>query len=211
MKTKMFDALKKRYSNLGLSDEQINLVVPMAILGLADDADAAAIDARASESYISDMLKNMQSQADKIRTLEKNPNGGPKPGNKGGEQTNPTDGGKLDEVLDLLKQQKEANDAMKSRLEALENKGKQETFDATVARIGKELGLNDDVLDLCKARLSSDMDEKAIRDSLGAAKKTLINNGVKVEEGQQTPASRAAKEEAEKKEAADWVKQHEIK
>jgi hypothetical protein len=79
MKSKMFDALKKRYSNLGLSDEQLNLVVPMAILGLSDDADAASIDARASESYISDMLKNMQSQSDKIRSLEKKPKEEPKP------------------------------------------------------------------------------------------------------------------------------------
>ena len=71
MVKKMIEALKKRYSNLGLSEEQLNLVAPMAILGLPETADEAAIDARASESYISDMLKNMQSQADKIRTLEK--------------------------------------------------------------------------------------------------------------------------------------------
>lgn len=211
MVKKMIEALKKRYSNLGLSEEQLKLVAPMAILGLADDADEAAIDARASESYVSDMLKNMQSQADKIRSLEKNPKDKPAPkDNKGDEPTNHDDG-KLDEVLNLLKQQKEENDALKTRLDSLEGKGKQQDFDATVARIGKELGLNGDVLDLCKARLSSDMDEKTIRDSLGAAKKTLIDNGVKVEEGQQTPAYRAAKEEAERKEAADWVKEHEIK
>lgn len=210
MVKKMIEALKKRYSNLGLSEEQLNLVAPMAILGLPENADEAAIDARASESYISDMLKNMQSQADKIRTLEKRPKDEPKPSNKGDEPTNPADS-KLDQVLQLLNQQKEASDAMKARLDALENKGKQETFDATVTRIGKELGLNGDMLDLCKARLSSDMDEKAIRDSLGAAKKTLIDNGVKVEEGQQSSASRTAKEEAERKEAVDWVKEHEIK
>ena len=211
MKTKMFDALKKRYSNLGLSDDQFNLVVPMAILGLPDDADAAAIDARASESYISDMLKNMQSQGDKIRTLEGQVKKDPKD-NKGGEPTQPTGNDKLDQVLSLLNQQKEANEALTKRLEALEGAGKQKDFDSTVARIGKELGLKGDLLDLCKAKLSSDMDETAIRDSLGATKKMLIESGVKVEEGQQQRSStEKAKEEAERKEAADWVKEHEIK
>ena len=211
MKTKMFDALKKRYSNLGLSDDQFNLVVPMAILGLADDADDAAIAARASESYISDMLKNMQSQGDKIRTLEGQVKKDPKD-NKGGEPTQPTGNDKLDQVLSLLNQQKEANEALTKRLEALEGAGKQKDFDSTVARIGKELGLKGDLLDLCKAKLSSDMDETAIRDSLGATKKMLIESGVKVEEGQQQRSStEKAKEEAERKEAADWVKEHEIK
>lgn len=204
----MIEALKKRYSNLGLSEEQLKLVAPMAILGLSDDADEAAIDARASESYVSDMLKNMQSQADKIRTLEKKPKDEPKPGNKGEETTDPA----LKEVLALLKEQKEANTAMQSRLDALEGKGKQKDFDALVASVGKELGLDGDLLDLCKKGLSSDMDEKAVRDSLGAAKKTLIEKGIKVEEGQQQRTStEKAKEEADRKEAADWVKEHEIK
>ena len=208
MVKKMIEALKKRYSNLGLSEEQLNLVAPMAILGLADDADEAAIDARVSESYISDMLKNMQSQADKIRTLEKRPKDEPKPGNKGDEATDPA----LKEVLALLNEQKDANAAMQTRLEALEGKGKQKDFDALVSSIGKEIGLSGDLLDLCKSRLSSDMDETAVRDSLGAAKKTLIDSGVKIEEGQQKRTdSEKAKEEAIRKEAADWVKEHEIK
>ena len=68
------------------------------------------------------------------------------------------------------------------------------------------------MLDLCKGSLSSDMDEKAIRDSLGAAQKKFIELGVKVEEGQQQRTkTEEAKEQAERKEAADWVKEHEIK
>lgn len=207
MVKKMIEALKKRYSNLGLSEEMIAKVAPMAILGLAADADEAAIDARASESYISDMLKTMQSQSDKVRTLE----GKVKTledKNKGDEPTDPA----LKQVLDLLKEQKAANAAMQTRLDALEGKGKQNDFDALVAKVGNELGLDGDLLDLCKARLSSDMDEKAVRDSLGAAKKTLIDKGIKVEEGQQQQTkTEKAKEEADRKEAADWVKKHEIK
>jgi hypothetical protein len=186
-------------------------VAPMAVLGLAADADEAAIDARASESYISDMLKTMQSQSDKVRTLE----GKVKTledKNKGDEHTNHDGDDRLDEVLKLLNQQKESSDSLKARIDALEGNGKQKDFDALVAKVGKDLGLDGDLLDLCKARLSSDMDEKAVRDSLGAAKKTLIDKGIKVEEGQQQQTkTEKAKEEADRKEAADWVKEHEIK
>lgn len=211
MVKKMTEALKKRYSNLGLSDEQLAKIAPIAILGLADDADEAAIDARASESYISDMLKEMQSQADKIRTLEKKVKDDPK-GNKGGGSTQDGSDDKLTEVLNLLKEQKDQNDALKTRLDALEGQGKQKDFESRVAQIGKELGLKGDLLDLCKAKLSSNMDDKAIRDTLGAAKKTLVDSGVTVEDGGfQNRDTEKAREEADRKEASDWVKEHQVK
>lgn len=207
MKTKMLGELKSRYSNLGLSDDQFNFVVPMAILGLPDDADDAAIAARASESYISDMLKNMQSQSDKIRSLEKKQKEEPKSGNKGDE---PGSGGKLDEVLALLKSQKEANDAMQARLEALEGANKTKAFDELVASVGKELNLSASMLDLCKQGLSSDMNEKAIRDALGAKKKALMNEGVRFDDG--VPGHYTSSQtDAEKKAAEEWVKAHEVK
>lgn len=208
MKQKMLSALKTRYSNLGLSDDQFNLVVPMAVLGLADDADEAAIVARASESYISDMLKSMQSQSDKIRTLEKKPKKDDDNDNKGGKQE-PTGDGKMDEVLSLLKAQKEANDAMQKRLEALEGAGKQKEFDSMVASVGKELKLSAAMLDLCKAGLSSDMDETAVRNALGAKKKALIDEGVRFDEGG-SAGGQGTQTQAEREEAKQWVEQHKI-
>ena len=207
MKTKMLSALKTRYSNLGLSDEQFNLVVPMAVLGLSDDADDAAIAARASESYISDMLRNMQSQSDKIRSLEKKPKKDDED-NKGGKQE-PTGNGQIDEILKLLKAQNEANEAMKSRLDALEGEGKKKDFDALVSRVGKELNLSSAMLDLCKAGLSSDMDETAIRTALGAKKKALIDEGLRFDEGG-SAGHKGAQSQAEQSEAEEWVKQHKV-
>ena len=205
MKTKMLGELKSRYSNLGLSDDQFNLVLPMAILGLPDDADDAAIAARASESYISDMLKNMQSQSDKIRSLEKKKDE-QKSGNKGDEPGS----GKLDEVLALLKSQKEANDAMQARLDALEVAHKTKAFDELVASVGKELNLSASMLDLCKQGLSSDMNEKAVRDALGAKKKALMDEGVRFDDG--VPGHYTSSQtDAEKKAAEEWVKAHEVK
>jgi len=206
MKTKMLGALKKRYSNLGLSDEQFNLVVPMAVLGLADDADEASIEARASESYISDMLKNMQSQSDKIRTLEKKPKKDGDDGNKGGE---PTGDAKLDAIMALLNEQKTTNAALQKRLDDLEGAGKQKDFDSLVKRIGKELGMSASILDLVKPGLSSDMDEKSVRDALGAKKKALVDEGVKFDDGGSQHGN-GTQSEAEKEAAKAWVEQHKV-
>jgi len=206
MKTKMLSALKKRYSNLGLSDEQFKLVVPMAVLGLSDDADDASIEARASESYISDMLKNMQSQSDRIRTLEKKPKEELRPGNKGDE---PTGDDKLDAIMALLNEQKTTNAALQKRLDDLEGAGKQKDFDSLVSRIGKELHISAAMLDLIKPGLSSDMDETAVRDALGAKKKALVDEGVKFDDGG-SQYSRGTQTEAERQAAESWVEAHKV-
>ena len=206
MKTKMLSAFKKRYSNLGLSDEQFKLVVPMAVLGLSDDADEASIDARASESYISDMLKNMQSQSDRIRTLEKKPKVEPDPSNKGDE---PTGDAKLDAIMALLNEQKTTNAALQKRLDDLEGAGKQKDFDSLVSRIGKELHISAAMLDLIKPGLSSDMDETAVRDALGAKKKALIDEGVKFDDGG-GQHSGGTQTEAERQAAESWVEAHKV-
>ena len=207
---KMTSALKKRYSNLGLTDEMFSKVAPMAVLGMAADADEAAIEARASESYISDMLKTMQSQADKIRTLEaqagkKNPKD-----NKGGDEPKDEPKGEMKEILALLREQKESNNALQARLDALETAGKTKSFEEKVAIVAKELNVSGSILDLLKSGLSSDMDETAIRDTMGAKKKILVDAGVVFSDAQQMQTEQA-QTEAEKKEASDWVKQHEIK
>lgn len=205
LKEKMFDALKSRYSNLGHSDETLNSVASMAIIGLAEDADDAAIAARASESSVSDMLKTLQSQFDKARgeakkVTPKEPEGG---------KHEPTGDGKLDEVLSLLKSQKAESDAIKARLEELEGVNKTKAHDELVARIGKELGMSETVLGLCKQGLSADMDENGIRDALGAKKKALIEEGIKFDDGQAGHRTET-QTQAERESAAEWVKEHKV-
>lgn len=206
MVKKMFEALKKRHSNLGLSDETLNAVASVVVVGLPDDADDAAIEARASESRTSDMLKVLQSQFDKTRAEAAKK--GPK-GNEGVEK--PVEGGegKLDQVLSLLNEQKTSNEALQKRLEALEGASKQKDFDSKVAGIMEELKIPANLSGLCKSGLSPEMDETALRDKLGAAKKTLIESGVKFADSQ-TPEAKTTQTEAERKEAEDWVKEHAI-
>lgn len=207
MVKKMIDALKKRYSNLGLTDEVFEKVAPMAVVGLADDAEESVIESRASEVYVSDMLKMMQSQFDRVRTEASKSK---KPEVNKGDDTNP--GGndsKMDEILGLLKSQKESNEAMQKRLEALEGENKSKSFNELVAKSAKELNVPANLLGLFKSGLSPDMDEKAIKDAMGATKKALIDNGVQFAEAQRV-GSKAAQTEAERKEASDWVEQHKI-
>lgn len=204
----MLNALKKRYSNLGLSDEMFSSVAPMAIIGLSDDADEAALDARAGESYVESMLKTFQSQMDKIRTDVKKKN--TKDDNKGDDDHTAGDG-KLDEILSLLNQQRESNEALQKRLAALEGADKAKSFDETVSRIANELKIPSSVLGLCKAGLSPEMEESAIRDSLGASKQVLVNAGVSFSDGGVNLKEKEALLEAKRKEASDWVERNAIK
>lgn len=209
MVKKMLNALKKRYSNLGLSDEIFSSVAPMAIIGLSDDADEAALDARAGESYVESMLKTFQSQMDKIRTDVKKKN--TKDDNKGDDDRDTAGEGKLDEILSLLNQQRESNEALQKRLAALEGADKAKSFDETVSRIAKELNIPSSVLGLCKAGLSPEMEESAIRDSLGASKKVLVDAGVSFSDGGVNLNEKEAVLEAKRKEASDWVERNAIK
>lgn len=206
MVNKMFEALKKRNSNLGLSDEVLKQVASVAVIGLADDADETAIEARASESRISDMLKTLQSQFDKVRTDAVK---GAKKDNKGVDE--PRDGSdeKLDEILAALKNQRDANKQLQERLDALEGGRKEEKFNSLVEGVMKELKIPASLSDLCKKGLSADMDEKAVRDALGATKKVLADSGVKMEEGISI-TSKGAQTEAEKQEADAWVQEHKV-
>lgn len=210
MVKKMVNALKKRYSNLGLSDEIFSSVAPMAIIGLSDDADESALDARAGESYVESMLKTFQSQMDKIRTDAKKKRN-TKDDNKGDDDLDNAGDGKLDEILSLLNQQRESNEALQNRLAALESADKAKSFDETVSRIAKELKIPSSVLGLCKAGLSPEMEESAIRDSLGASKQVLVNAGVSFSDGGVNLTENEAVLEAKRKEASDWVERNAIK
>lgn len=177
MLVKMTQKLKELHSNLGLPELVLNSVAEVAKIGLPEDADDAAITARASEKSIVDMLKAFQSHADSVRTNAKKANKG---------KNNAEDGESNDETPSWFKSymdsQSEVQQKLLDRIAVLESAKATEAFDAMVTRVGKELNLSGSMLDLCRTGLSSDMDEKTIKDKLGAAKKVLADNGVHFEE-----------------------------
>lgn len=205
MLVKMTQKLKELYSNLGLPESILNSVAGAAVIGLGDDADDAAITARANEKGIADMLKAYQSHADRVRTNAEKANKG---------KNNAENGESNDETPSWFKTymdgQSDVQQKLLDRIAALESAQATEAFDAMVTRVGKELNLTDPMLDLCRTGLSSDMDEKTIKDKLGAAKKVLVDNGVKFED-KLSSADESSRRQAEIEAARAWAKEHAAK
>lgn len=201
MLVKMTQKLKELYSNLGLPETILNSVAGAAVIGLGEDADDAAITARANEKGIADMLKAYQSHADSVRTNAKKAIKG---------KNNADDGESNDETPSWFKtymdSQSEVQQRLLDRIAVLESAKATEAFDAIVARVGKELNLEGPMLDLCKQGLSSDMDEKTIKDKLGAAKKVLADSGVRFEE-KLSSTDESSRRQAEVEAARAWAKE----
>lgn len=201
MLVKMTQKLKELYSNLGLPETILNSVAGAAVIGLGEDADDAAITARANEKGIADMLKAYQSHADSVRTNAKKAIQG---------KNNADDGESNDDTPSWFKtymdSQSEVQQKLLDRIAVLESAKATEAFDAIVARVGKELNLEGSMLDLCKQGLSSDMDEKTIKDKLGAAKKVLADSGVRFEE-RLSSTDESSRRQAEVEAARAWAKE----
>ena len=201
MLVKMTQKLKELYSNLGLPETILNSVAGAAVIGLGEDADDAAITARANEKGIADMLKAYQSHADSVRTNAKKAIKG---------KNNADDGESNDETPSWFKSymdsQGEVQQKLLDRIAVLESAKATEAFDAMVARVGKEMHLEGSMLDLCRTGLSSDMDEKTVKDKLGAAKKVLADNGVHFEE-KLSSTDESSRRQADIDAARAWVKE----
>lgn len=80
---------------------------------------------------------------------------------------------------------------------------KNEDFNKIVERVAEEIGFTDkELLELAKATLTPDMDEKKINENLSSKKKLFIDKQLMEVEG-----GLATNEEAMRKRADDWVKQ----
>lgn len=203
MLVRMTQELKRLYSNLGLPESILNSVASVATVGMSSDADDAALSARAGEDSIREMLRSFQSHADKIRSDAKKV-----------EPKKNKDDDESDDVPSWFKsyeeRQEKTQNELLEKIKVLEGAASAKDFESLVGRIGKDLGLNDAMLDLCKAGLSSDMDETAVRDKLGAVKKTFIENGVHFEE-RLSSQSAAARDQAELDAARAWAKENVVK
>lgn len=205
MEQKILEGLKKSYSNLGLSDKVFETHAKL-LAGFAGEVAEDEQEAKVAElvAGAKDMLTAIQSFGDS-RASKKN-------GNKGGEPTQ-TDtnkdkhddkSGDDSEMMKLLKEMNESLKASNDRIAALEGAKKQQSFDDTVKSVAKELGLTGKYLEYAKALLSDEMDETAIRNSLGKAKKDFVKMGLHVEDD---PGSQATADDKMRSEEAAWVEQ----
>lgn len=212
MINKMTKKLKELHSNLGCPETILTSVANVAIIGLADDADDAAITARANDKSIVDMLKAFQSHVDTVRTAAKKA----KPGKTTVDEPEdePDNDDKtpkyVKDMMELIKNQGELLKSQGERIEAMEKTSKTNDFNSMVSRIAQELGIDNAVLDLVKPGLSSDMSETAVKDKLGSVVKTLSERGATFKESLTLQTSEAD-EEAQREDAKKWVKEHEVK
>lgn len=206
---KMTKKLKELYSNYGLPENVLTSVAAVAINGLDDACTEEQLTERAKDSSVVDFLKSLQSHSDKIRTDALKAAKGK---TKDGEEPEPGgDGGKIpDYIQRLLDQQEKDRKELADRLAAIESSNKLKDFDSLVSRLANEMGIDSVVLDLVKPGLSSDMDESAIKDKLGAAKKVLSERGATFRE-QLAQQTSEAELQAQREEALKWAKEHEVK
>lgn len=206
---KMTKKLKELYSNYGLPENVLTSVAAVAINGLDDACTEDQLTERAKDSSVVDFLKSLQSHSDKIRTDALKAAKGK---TKDGEDPDPdNDKGKIpDYIQRILDQQEKDRKELAERLAAIESANKTKDFDSMVSRIANEMGIDSVVLDLVKPGLSSDMDEGAIKDKLGAAKKALSERGATFREqlAQDTSESEL---QAQREDALKWAKEHEVK
>lgn len=206
---KMTKKLKELYSNYGLPENVLTSVAAVAINGLDDACTEEQLTERAKDSSVVDFLKSLQSHSDKIRTDALKAAKGK---TKDVEDPDPdNDGGKIpDYIQKIFDQQEKDRKELADRLAAIESANKTKGFDSMVSRLANEIGIDSVVLDLVKPGLSSDMDESAIKDKLGAAKKALSERGAKFKE-QLTQQTSEAELQAQLEDARKWVKEHEVK
>ena len=195
----MTQRLKESYSHLGLPESVLNSVAKVAIIGLAEDVSDEDFDARVKDSSIEEMLKGFQSHADRVR-------GGKKVKEVKNKDVEVDD--QEDDAPAWFKSYVDKSEAdrksLLDKITALEGAESAKKFDSLVSSIGSELGLSSSMLDLVRPGLSSDMDETAIRNKLGATKKALIENGVKFEE--KVDPSDTSREASYREDARAWCK-----
>ena len=195
----MTQRLKESYSHLGLPESVLNSVAKVAIIGLAEDVSDEDFDARVNDSSIEEMLKGFQSHADRVRGKKVKD-----VKNKDVEVDDPEDDDAPAWFKSYVDKSEADRKSLLDKITALEGAESAKKFDSLVSSIGSELGLSSSMLDLVRPGLSSDMDETAIRNKLGATKKALIENGVKFEE--KVDPSDTSREASYREDARAWCK-----
>lgn len=209
MDKKILEGLKKTYSNLGLPESVLS--AHAKLLSGFIPADASDED---KEKKVNELVEGAKEHLTAIQSFGDARAAGKNKGGKGKSNKQTTDdttddgdddnggSGNDSESMKLLKQILDNQKKYEERIATLENNNTKKDRDALVAGIAKELGLPETYLKYAKATLTDDMDEKALRDALGKAKKDFSAMGLHDDDD---PATKANKEAAMRKEEETWL------
>lgn len=201
MKEKIFQQLKQKYSNLGLTEEVLQSVAEsLSATGIVTDENLETVIAGQGT-----MLKSYQSSLDKVRTeganykkeLEELKNNG------GGTNPNPKETEEPDWFKKYREEQEEKIKALTTAHEAAQaEKARTERKNLILSK-AKNLKISPERIDEGFA-ITDDMDETAIDTYLAKVKKNEVAKGL--EEG--SSAFRLSGQEENSKEAAkEWASQ----
>lgn len=201
MKEKIFQQLKQKYANLGLTEEVLRSVAEsLDAMGVVTDDNLETVIAGQGT-----MLKSYQSSLDKVRTegasykkeLEDLKSKG------GGQKTNPNETGEPDWFKKYREEQEEKIKTLTTAHEAAQaEKARTERKNLILSK-AKNLKISQERIDEGFA-ISDEMDEAAIDTYLAKVKKNEVAKGL--EEG--SPAFRLSGQEKNSKELAkEWASQ----
>lgn len=107
----------------------------------------------------------------------------------------------LEEKMAGYKELSTKYEELQRKQEEQDKNTKTATFKQTVERIAKEVGLDNELLNLVSGGISQESDDKSINEYLSKCKKTFIDKGIMELEGEITTDEAAARKRAD-----DWVK-----
>lgn len=206
MDKKIFESLKKTYSNLGLPENVLKNHAKLLSGFIANDLSDEDKEKKVQELVdgAKEQLTAIQSFGDS-RANGKNKGGSgsktePEPDKSLTEPDKPNDDDS--ESMKMLKQILENQKKYEERIATLENNNTKKDRDALIAGIAKELGLPEQVLKYAKVDITDEMDETALRDTLGKAKKDFAAMGFHSEDD---PGTKATKDAKIRKDEETWL------
>ncbi len=107
----------------------------------------------------------------------------------------------LEEKMAGYKELSTKYEELQKKQEEQDKNTKTAIFKQTVERIAKEVGLDNELLNLVSGGISQESDDKSINEYLSKCKKTFIDKGIMELEGEITTDEAAARKRAD-----DWVK-----
>lgn len=199
MKEKIFAQMKEQYKHLGLPTEILEFQSGLLAGQISDESEIAD-----KVSALSDIFGVLQSAIDKraneaVDTYKKkNPI---KDGD--GKKGEGVDAEVL-KTLEELKKQVEGFSSVQEELKTLkasmEDTSKVQKLaqrNELIASIAKDLGLDAELTELAKLRLTDDMDEAAIDKSMCESKKLFVSKGLVADDGKISDKEAALRKEAD--------------
>lgn len=201
MKEKILALMKEKYKHLGLPDDFLDFQSEMLSKQVEDETKIEeSVDA------LSDTFSMFQRVLDKrandaVETYKKkNPDK-----DKGGKGMGVEDDLKqqiddLKQKLELFNDFKKEIDTLKESVNTAAKNQRLTERNEFIAKVAKDLGLDEELTELAKLRLTDDMDNDAIDKSMCESKKLFLSKGFVSEDGKISD-----KEAALKKDAEDWL------